>query len=136
MRAIKEQDLTQTWEEVTKLIPLAPIRTRKQYSKAVAFLDRLIDKIGSNDGHPLADLMDTVGTLIQEYEAIHHRLEAASGIDSLRYLMAEHGLRQNDLPEIGTQGVVSEILSGKRKLNLRQIKLLAERFRVSPEVFI
>jgi HTH-type transcriptional regulator/antitoxin HigA len=32
--------------------------------------------------------------------------------------------------------VVSEILSGKRQLNLRQIRWLAERFGVSAEVFI
>ncbi|MEO1801157.1 MAG: transcriptional regulator, partial [Cyanobacteria bacterium J06629_2] len=40
-----------------------------------------------------------------------------------------------DLSEIGSQGVVSEILSGKRKLNVRQIQLLAERFHVSPATF-
>lgn len=136
MRAIKEQDLTQSWESITKLIPLTLIRTRKQYSKAVEFLDSLIDKIGSNENHPLADLMDTVGTLIHEYEAVHHPLIDAKGIDALKYLMEEHELRQSDFPEIGTQGVVSEILSGKRALNLRQIKLLADRFHISPEAFI
>jgi HTH-type transcriptional regulator/antitoxin HigA len=50
--------------------------------------------------------------------------------------MEEQGLKQADLPEIGSQGVVSEILSGKRKLNLRQVRLLSERFTVSPAVFI
>jgi HTH-type transcriptional regulator/antitoxin HigA len=50
--------------------------------------------------------------------------------------MEEHDLRQSDLPEIGSQGVVSEILSGKRELNVRQIKELAQRFQVSPAVFI
>jgi HTH-type transcriptional regulator/antitoxin HigA len=40
------------------------------------------------------------------------------------------------LPEIGTQGVVSEILSGKRELNVRQIRALAERFNVPPGVFV
>jgi HTH-type transcriptional regulator/antitoxin HigA len=49
--------------------------------------------------------------------------------------MNEHGLRQSDLPEIGSQGVVSEILSGKRELNTRQIRVLAARFSVSPAVF-
>jgi HTH-type transcriptional regulator/antitoxin HigA len=50
--------------------------------------------------------------------------------------MEEHGLKQVDLPEIGSQGVVSEILNGKRKLNVRQIEALAQRFRVSPVVFL
>ena len=50
--------------------------------------------------------------------------------------MEEHGLTQSDLAEIGSQGVVSEILSGKRELNVRQIRALAERFHVSPAVFV
>ena len=39
-------------------------------------------------------------------------------------------------PEIGSQGVVSEVLSGKQDLNLRQIQALSQRFHVSPAVFI
>ena len=54
----------------------------------------------------------------------------------LKELMREHGLKQADLSEIGSQGVVSEILCGKRELNLRQVKLLGKRFSVSPSVFI
>jgi len=45
-------------------------------------------------------------------------------------------IKEADLPEIGSQGVISEILSGKRQLNLRQVKLLSERFKVSPAVFV
>jgi len=45
-----------------------------------------------------------------------------NSIDALNALMEEHGLKQSDLSEIGSQGVVSEILSGKRQLNVRQIK--------------
>jgi HTH-type transcriptional regulator/antitoxin HigA len=55
----------------------------------------------------------------------------------LSYLIHEHGLKQTDLRhEIGTQGVVSEILNGKRALNVRQIQALAERFQVSPAIFL
>ena len=66
-------------------------------------------------------------------------LASASGAKPgavLKFLMREHGLRQSDLPEIGSQGVVSEVLAGKRDLNARQIKRLAKRFGVSPAVFI
>jgi HTH-type transcriptional regulator/antitoxin HigA len=57
-------------------------------------------------------------------------------LDVLKALMDEHGLSQRDLPEIGSQGVVSEILRGKRTLNVRQVAALAKRFAVSPAVFI
>ena len=38
--------------------------------------------------------------------------------------------------EIGPQSLVSAVLSGKRKLNLRQVKALAKRFRVPMEAFV
>jgi HTH-type transcriptional regulator / antitoxin HigA len=59
----------------------------------------------------------------------------STGVDVLRFLMEEHGLSQSDLPEMGSQGVVSEILNGKRELNLRQVRALAEKFKVSSAVF-
>jgi HTH-type transcriptional regulator/antitoxin HigA len=47
--------------------------------------------------------------------------------------MEQHGLRQCDLPEVGVQSVVSEVLTGKRQLNLRQVQALALRFGVPME---
>lgn len=58
------------------------------------------------------------------------------GGDSLQFLMDEHSLAQSGLPEVGSQGVVSEIIHGKRELNVRQIRALARRFKVSPAAFI
>ena len=74
--------------------------------------------------------------LIADYEAAQNTLPEACGIDALKFLMEQQGVKQADLKEIGSQGVVSEILNGKRSLNVRQIKLLAERFSVSPATFI
>ncbi len=68
--------------------------------------------------------------------AWHHPLPESSGAEMLRYFMAEHALTQAEVPEVGSQGVVSEVLSGKRNLNVRQIRALAARFHVSPAVFV
>lgn len=55
----------------------------------------------------------------------------------LAYLMNLQGLTQKDLAkEVGGQPIVSKILKGERDLNIRQVKALAKRFKVSPEVFI
>jgi HTH-type transcriptional regulator/antitoxin HigA len=80
--------------------------------------------------------LDTLGTLIEVYEDEHTEMPDVGSKEILQFLLEEHGIRQADLPEIGSQGVVSEILNGKRELNVRQIRLLAERFHVSPAVFI
>jgi HTH-type transcriptional regulator / antitoxin HigA len=116
--------------------PLLTIRNEKEYDAAVKRLNELLDKIGTNEKHPLYTLLDTLGTLIQVYEEEHYPIPEASGVDVLRFLMEEHGLTQSSLPEIGSQGVVSEILSGKRELNVRQIRALAGRFKVSAAVFV
>lgn len=108
----------------------------KEYKKLVSFLDGVIDKVGEDETHPLASLMETVGSLIESYEFHHVPEFSGDPIETLKYLMREHGLKQTDMKEIGSQGVVSEVLSGKRTLNSRQIKKLSERFDVSPAVFI
>ena len=44
--------------------------------------------------------------------------------------------RKTNLPGVGTQSVVSEILSGKRQLNVRQIRWLADHFKVPVDMFL
>ncbi|MCB0091613.1 MAG: helix-turn-helix domain-containing protein [Caldilineaceae bacterium] len=116
--------------------PFLDIHSEAGYDQAVERLNELLDKVGANESHPLYELLDTLGILIQAYEDTHFPMPMVTGADALQYLMEEHDLKQADLSEIGSQGVVSEILNGKRKLNVRQIRALAERFHVSPAVFI
>jgi HTH-type transcriptional regulator / antitoxin HigA len=74
--------------------------------------------------------------LIERYEEEHYKVPKASVIETLRFLLAHHGLKQRDLAkEMGGESVVSEVLSGKRKLNATHIELLSKRFHVSPAVF-
>jgi len=54
----------------------------------------------------------------------------------LKFFMQEHGLGQNDLPEIGSQSLISKILNGERQLTVEHIRQLSNRFGVSPAVFI
>ena len=121
------------WESIS---PLLTIRNESEYDAAVDRLNELLDEIGTDESHPFYSLLDTLGTLIQAYEEEHHPIMEAKGAEVLRLLMDEHGLTQSDLPEVGSQGVVSEILSGKRELNVRQIRAMAERFKVSPAAFV
>lgn len=80
--------------------------------------------------------METLALAVSACEEVHVPIPVSSGPEILRALMEDHGLSQSDLPEVGSQGVVSEILSGKRDLNVRQIARLAARFGVSPAVFL
>jgi len=128
-------------EEVSKVWPLidnvlALPHKEEEYQQLVALLDEVIDIVGEDESHPLASLMETLGTLVETYEMQTIPEISGNPIQTLQSLMEEHDLKQADLAEIGTQGVVSDILSGKRKLNVRQIKALSKRFNVSTAVFI
>lgn len=121
------------WHHVAPL--LSKPETEAEYDQLVDGLDELLKIIGEDEKHPLNDLAVLVGDVIEAYDHEHRPMPAVSGVEALRYLMREHGLNQADLPEVGTQSVISEILAGKRQINLRQIRQLADRFGVPVEVF-
>lgn len=123
----------QNWE---KLEPILSVTNEAEYDRAVDHLNELLDIVGTNESHPLYMMLDTLGTLIHAYEEENEQIPEVSGIEALAFLMAEHDLRQSDLPEIGSQGVVSEVLSGKRELNVRQIRALGKRFSVPASLFL
>ena len=107
-----------------------------EYDRLVELLDELIDIVRDDEEHPLAKMMDVIGVLIEDYEDEHIPEPEGDPISVLRYFMEENELKQADLSELGSQGVVSEILNGKRDLNLRQVRALSERFKVPVSVFI
>jgi len=118
---------------------VAPLLTRPanedDYDALVEALDELLVIVGDDEDHPLATLASYMGDLIEAYDEAHRPMPKVSGVEILRYLMQEHGLTQADLPEVGVQSVVSELLSGKRRLNVRHIRALSERFGVPADVF-
>ena len=111
------------------------VQDEAHYAELLAFVDEAFEQFGGNDEHPIFGLVSIVSDRIREYEARVHPWPELPPSELLRELMAEHGIRQSDLPEVGTQSVVSEVLAGKRGLNLRQVKALSERFKVPMEVF-
>jgi HTH-type transcriptional regulator / antitoxin HigA len=123
-------------KNLKSLEPFLAIRTEHEYDAAVARLDALVDEVGDNSRDARYRLIETLSVLIEAYDREHHNLPEASSLEVLRFLMGEHDLTQKDLPEIGSQGVVSEVLAGRRRLNVRQIQALAVRFGVDAGAFI
>jgi len=122
------------WEFVAPL--LRKPRTEADYDVLVQSLDELLDLVGEDESHPLNSLVEIIGDWIEVYEREHRPESAPNGVDILRYMMQERGLTQSDLPGVGAQSVVSEILSGKRQLNLRQLRWLSEHFDMPMETFL
>ena len=128
------ENILKAWPTVKAIFSVP--HSEKDYQALVKTLDNLIDEVGNKQNHKLAPVMETIGNLIENYEAQKYKINYSSPIEALKYLMQEHGLKQSDLKEIGSQGVVSEILTGKRTLNIEQVKKISNKFHVSPLVFI
>lgn len=130
------EDTIQHWKHISSIIHEP--QTDDEYDQLASMLDRLLDIVGDDETHELMGLVDVISHMISMYDDAHEdQLSEGSGIDALKFLMEQHGLDQSNLKnEIGSQGVVSEILNGKRQLNITHIKKLAKRFHVTPATFI
>ena len=61
----------------------------------------------------------------------------AGGYSVARFLLERQGLTQRDLiPEFGTESAVSMFLAEKRRLTLKKVRRLGERFRLPVDVFL
>jgi len=111
------------------------IRTEKEneaYSEILYDLDRQHAKLTLAE----RELAALLTLLIEDFEEKRYKLPRAKPVEAVKFLMAEHGLKQKDLVDVfGTRSIVSEVLNGRRELNKAQIKRLSERFHVSPEIF-
>jgi HTH-type transcriptional regulator/antitoxin HigA len=123
------------WNHISRIV--GEPKNKQQYSVLLKQWEELVDLVGDNEDHELIGLLDIVSYFIEKYKQQNNLLEnKATGVDVLKYLMQTHNLRQIDLGELGSQSGISEILNGKRKLNIRQIRVLANRFKVNPGSFI
>ena len=115
------------------LYSLNVIRTTNDYEKALKSMEVVFDE----ETGPLADYAETLTILIAHYEEKNFPVEKKQGIEVLKFLMAQNNLKQKDLVGVlGGKSTVSEILNGKRPMNLQHIRVLADKFHVEPATFV
>lgn len=111
-----------------KITPVKkPLSTEAEYEKALAVISELVDK-GDDTTPDETAYLALLGTLAEDYERRHFReVEEAvarpvSPAEAIRWAMDRHGLRQKDLaPLIGSESLVSSVLSGRRSLSKAMI---------------
>jgi HTH-type transcriptional regulator/antitoxin HigA len=114
-------------------------RTESEYEKLLHFVDELMEisrQQKSKNDDRVTSLLKMCAKNIEAYETRHFLTKPVSPAEMLKFLMEEHSLEQSDLPEIGSQSLVSKILNGERQLTISHVKYLSNRFGVSPSVFI
>lgn len=113
---------------------IQPIHSEKDYQKALDRIEEIFDaKPGTKEG----DELEILGVLVDEYERKHFPIEAPKPVEAIKFRMEQLGMVQKDLAKLlGSKSRASEILSGKRSLSLRQIKILYRKLGIPAEVLI
>ena len=122
--------------ELVRQFPLRPLRTESDLDSAIAVIDSLIDQ--DNLSAPEQDYLDVLSDLVEAYEAEAVPITPVGDAEMLKFLIEQKGVSQNETA-VGAkiaESTISEVLSGKRKLNRSQISKLSQFFHVEPGAFL
>lgn len=138
VRTTRRPSLPTTFVALNALHPLRPIRDAVDYDNAAEILDRLavLDRRTPDQ----EDYLETLATLVGKYDEEHYAadLSQLAPLASLQYLMEHHGMNSSKLGELlgNNRSLGGKILRGERQLSKSHIRILAERFKVNPALFL
>ena len=103
------------------------LRTEKEYDEACERIYNLInstEKLIEPDS-PEGEELELLSLLVEKYEREHFPIEAPNPIEAIKFRMEQMNLKQSDIASLfGGKTRISEVLHGKRPLNLNMITLL------------
>lgn len=127
-------DKHSSYIELIKEFPPRPIKSEEDMIVAQKVIDSLIDRAPLTSEEE--DYLNVLGALVYEYEQTKEPIPDIHGVELLKVLIEDRGLRQKDLIHIfKTESIVSDILNNRRQLTTRHIQELAKFFNVSPAAF-
>ena len=111
------------------------IHTEDDYEKYLKEIEQLMlrDRTAAED-----ELYQLLCLLVEQYEREHYQVfPVASPSEILRELMLANNTPQSALAELlGSKGLASMALSGKRAISKKQAKQLGDFFHIDPKIFI
>jgi HTH-type transcriptional regulator/antitoxin HigA len=112
-----------------------PIRNEEDYDLALSEVENLMSQDALTPEEET--LLEVWALLIEKYEEKYYPIPEASPQEVLLHLMEIRSIKQADLVgAIGSKGVISEVVNGKRAISKAQAKALGAFFNVNPSVFI
>jgi len=111
------------------------IHTPDEYDEYLSRAEQLLDAEARTEAEDR--YLELLSILIERYEEENENIPAPDPVTALKELMAANNVSQAELSRLfGSSGLASMILSGQLELSKSQIKRLAERFNVSPALFV
>ncbi len=115
---------------------LKPIRTEREYDKALSTAYRLMQK-ELKTASKEADELEVLTMLIERYEAEHYPIAPPHPIEAIVFRMEQLGMKRSELGKLlGAPSRASEIMRGKRKLTLEMVRTLHERLHIPLESLV
>jgi HTH-type transcriptional regulator / antitoxin HigA len=112
------------------------IKTEADYENALGRVDDLLNsdaKKGTSDG----DELELLIVLIEAYEKQHYPIPPPHPIEAIKFQLDQMGISELELDKmLGSRSRKTDILSGKRKLNLAMIRVLHEKLKIPAESLI
>ena len=113
---------------------IKPIRTDEDLDRALARIDEIFD---AEENTPESEELEILVDLVEHYESKHHPIGYPSPVAAIEFRMEQAGLTRQDLvPLIGSPSEVSDVLSGKRALNMSTARALHERLGIPAAVLL
>lgn len=92
-------EITSYFKALSSIFPLHTISSERDCHKTAATLNQLLDAGGTNEKHPLADRVNTLGALMSEYDNAQYPEQDVSALVMLRFLMGQNHLTQTNPSE-------------------------------------
>lgn len=135
--ATAPKKLPKTFDGLVKLLVPHAIKDNADYGNASEIVDRLAVLDNRTPGQE--EYFETWCQLFEAYDNEHNPINDSniSGLDALNVLLENHKMNASDLGRLlGNRELGSKILRGQRELSKTHIRILAEKFKVSPALFL
>jgi HTH-type transcriptional regulator / antitoxin HigA len=132
----KSKAITTTYADLVALFPLRPLHDEVDYDNALEVAEALVGSVDLSEDQ--ADYLDVLTDIIQKYETRHHWIGGGgTPLDTLKRMLKEQGLGGSDLGRLlGNRPLGGAILRGERQLSKTHIRILADYFKVSTDLFL
>jgi HTH-type transcriptional regulator / antitoxin HigA len=111
------------------------IETEDEYEQFLVVAERLTFKQEQTPEE--SALYDLVTMLVEAYEAEHYPIDKSSSVEVLQHIIESSGIDPTELVNIfGSSEAVTQVLAGTKMIDLDQAKTLADRFKLSPSIFL
>ena len=117
-------------------LTISPIISDEDNERAIKRIEEIWD---AAEGTPEYYELDILSLMVSDYEKKKYPLPDVNPVEMIKFRMEQMGYCQADLARLafnGHRSRVSDILSGKRKLNLNMVRKLSEVLRVDPQFLI